>query len=1101
MTICMVVGALPTVAYAASITPKISLEEFTSQLQALKSEQNGACFSEITIEDSSDFYYIDGEKRPVVTSENERTETTVENSDIEIPLSLIEDYCEFPEISAYSLDETQENITVDKETAEHLGFEVDIDDGTAVLTQPYQTERLIVKSKYDINPLDSVSMIEGYNDLHIVQFDSQESAKAAEKYYNNQPFVEYAEPDLVVSTMDIECVENSEAYSNSLITYDNHLSWGSSSIGIDDYIDYLGNVSELPEMIVGIIDTGIDLKHEFLQDRIIETGFNLSDTGAESSEDDDEGHGTHVAGVVVDNTTENVKIMSYKVLNEYGNGDISTVSLAIDKAVSDGVNVINMSLGAKGKSSAIETAVNNAVNKGVTVCVAAGNNGADASKYTPASIGNCITVAAIDAYDKFPYWTNWGSAVDIIAPGVSIYSTYDGCDYATLSGTSMACPFVAAASVMILCKEIDFTPNKVCETLIENSRDCSPPSRLEGVKALYIGSITEYNGERTAIPEFNYETGKYSESIEIEISCNEDNAEIYYTLDGSRASQDTGILYTEPIVIDKATCLHAVAYAPGKLKSLQAYADYYITFTDPEENFVIDSQGVITDYLGTNNYLTIPDTISGITVKAIGNRVFFGSDVVMIKFPDTLTAVYDEAFFNCGELYSVEARNLKYVGNYSFGECVSLTEIDMTQLEFVDEWGFTGCLSLTGIYNDKLTEIKDYAFCYLDSVINIDLPNVTVVGEHGVSECANLKILNLPKLETLGWCGLAGLNSVEEIDLPNLTTLKITSSGMGSNFSNCDSVKKINIPKYKGELPKYVFAYTGLEEFKHDGITKVCNGAFYSSKIKSVELKNAEYVEEEAFRSCRALESVYIPNVTGVSYQAFRDADNVILLFAPSLVSAENLPLNNPNCKIYLSDKFVEYKETFYVEQNATVIAPKDSYAEIFVANGTGVYENHMHFVPCDYRDGEIENPENVTDLGRSICVTAAGLRFGFTWNNLDEIENLATDIEYGFIYSQKGAEDLSMDTVDGSTIKKVIANNRVDHGDNTSFNLVISNIPATYYGREITARAYVCIDGMYFYSNTQKGSFGEVSDLVLADNEIDEPSKNALKNLLAKES
>lgn len=1091
----MVITSVPVVAYAANSTPEISLEEFSSRLRELKTEYDENFVSEISIENDSEFYHVDGEAFPLSVEGDVNSQ--VSDDDFEIPFTAIADYCDLPEVSAYSLDENAEDITVDKETAQDLGFEVEIEDDTAVLTQPYQTKRLIVKSQYSINPLDSVAVVEGYNDLHIVQFDNQESAMEAQEYYENQKLIEYTEPDLVVSTMDIDCKENSTAYANSLITYDNHLSWGSGSIGIDDYIDYLGDVSELPETVVGIIDTGVDLNHEFLKDRIIETGFNISSSGEVNIEDDDEGHGTHVAGIVVDNTTENVKIMSYKVLNCYGNGDISDVSLAIDKAVSDGVNVINMSLGAKGTSSTIEKAINNAVDKGVTVCVAAGNNGADASKYTPACVENCITVAAIDAYDEFPYWTNWGRVVDIIAPGVSIYSTYDGCYYETLSGTSMASPFVAAASAMILCKEINFTPDKVCETLIQSGRDCSPPSRLEGIRALYIGTISEYNGERTAIPQFSIESGKYTDSVFVEITCEDKDAEIYYTLDGSRASQDTGILYTEPIFIDKATGVHAVAYAPNRLKSLQAYADYYITFTDPDENFVIDSQGVITDYLGSNKYLTIPDNISGITVTAIGKQAFFASELVMIKFPDTLTSIYDEAFFNCEELYSVEAKNLKYVGYYAFGECVSLTEIDLSQLEFVDEWGFTGCLSITSIYNDKLTEIKDYSFCYLDSVINIDFPNVTVVGEHGISECANLETINLPKLETLGWCGLSGLNSIVEIDLPNLTTLKTNSYGMGSNFSNCESAKIINIPNYTGELPKSVFAYTGLEKYSHDGITKICDNAFTRSQIKSVELKNVTYIGEHAFYNCTNLETVYIPSVTEIYNQAFRNADNVIMFFAPALVSTKNLPTYNADCKIYLSAKFAEYEETAYKEQNATIIAPKGSYAETVATNGAGVYDNNMHFISCDHRDESIENPSNVTDLGRSICASVAGIRFGFTWDNIDEIESLANEVEYGFIYSQKDAENLSIDTVDGSTIKKALAPNRIVSDGTTSFNLVISNIPSAYYDREITARAYVCIDGMYFYSNILKGSFGEVAELVLADDEIDQSTKNAVYKLL----
>ena len=78
-------------------------------------------------------------------------------------------------------------------------------------------------------------------------------------------------------------------------------------------------------------------------------------------------------------------------------------------------------------------------------------------------------------------------------------------------------------------------------------------------------------------------------------------------------------------------------------------ADYYITVTDPEENFVIDTNGIITEYNGNNNYLTIPDTIDGIVVTGIGKRVFSASDLVMIKLPDTLTYVGEGGFQGCGD--------------------------------------------------------------------------------------------------------------------------------------------------------------------------------------------------------------------------------------------------------------------------------------------------------------------------------------------------------------------------------------------------------------------------------------------------------------------
>lgn len=285
LSICVVIAGLPMTVYAASSTPGISLEEFSAQLNALTEEYDSEYIPEITIEDGSEFCHVGDEAVPL-SVEDEETATVTED-DFEIPTDGLAEYEVIPKeetgISTFSVNDLSSD-TLDKESAEDLGFEVDIDDETVTLSQPYQTQRLIVKSKYDIDPLDSVAIVEGYNDLHIVQFDSEESAKAAQEYYENQNRVEYAEPDLVVSTAEYDDVETTAADEDMGINYGEHLSWGSESIGVDDYIDYLPSADELPEIVVGIIDTGIDYDHEFLKDRVIRTNYNISSSGNENDE-------------------------------------------------------------------------------------------------------------------------------------------------------------------------------------------------------------------------------------------------------------------------------------------------------------------------------------------------------------------------------------------------------------------------------------------------------------------------------------------------------------------------------------------------------------------------------------------------------------------------------------------------------------------------------------------------------------------------------------------------------------------------------------------------------------------------------------------------
>ena len=1057
------------VVYASSITPEISLEEFTSQLQEMQAGYDDYYISEITVENGSEFYYVDGEEMPL--SEDGDIVAEVSKNDFEIPVSAISDYCEMPETSTYSLEtESAEDITVDKGTAVALGYEVEIKDDTAVLTQPYQTKRLIVKSKYDINPLDSVAIVEGYNDLHIVQFDNQESAKQAQEYYEKQKLIEYAEPDLVVTTMDIDYIDTNSAFANSISSYGSHLSWGSDSIAVDDFIDTLSEIDSLPEIVVGIIDTGIDLDHEFLKDRIIETNYNTSSSGDQNSEDDDEGHGTHVAGIVADNTTDNIKIKSYKTLNSSGSGSISNVATSVDYAVNDGVNVINMSLGTKGESTSMENAVNRATKAGVVICVAAGNDGSNASKHTPANIKNCITVAAIDEYDKAPYWTNWGRAVNIVAPGVSIYSTYNNGGYETLSGTSMACPFVCASAALLLSKNRNYSRDEICDLLVENGRVWSKATDngLVGIPALYIGNVETLLTPRTAQPYFSMEAGRYRDSITVEISCDDSDAKIYYTTDGTRATDTNGTLYTEPIVIDKVTTLSASAYAPDKLKSIQMSARYYITYLDDESNFEIDSNGIITAYYGSNEYLSVPDSINDISVIGIGESVFMSSNMVMIKLPDSATYIGRNAFLSCNKLYSVDAKNIENVQNQAFRLCSKLELFDFSKIENIGEYAFASCRSLISVNGDNITNISNYGFNGCDKIINVNIPKCIKIGDNAFASNLKLENISMSNVEIIGSRAFRSCTKLTEIYLPNLQLIEF------SAFNYCRNLTTIDISNYEGEIPRNTFSYASIENINLPRVTVLGNNSFDVNK---------------------SLKSVYLPNVITIGTNCFDGDNNLEILFAPKLTSLNSI-LPNGKCTLYLSDEFEKgINNTSYAHK---VIAPSGSYAEQWAK------ENNHTFIPSDYRDSSMDSPINVEDKGRSIRVTNAGLRFGFSWDEIPEIEELASKVDYGFVYHYNydnepyGSDKLTIDNVGIDNIKKKEAVNLDDSNDGkTVFNLVFTNIPDSNQNTNISVRAYVCIDGMYFYSNSLNGSFSEVSNLVLADEEIDNSTKTMLNKIL----
>lgn len=220
--------------------------------------------------------------------------------------------------------------------------------------------------------------------------------------------------------------------------------WGITRVG--GAVDYTGSG------VAWVIDTGIDLDHPDLN--VSQTrGRNFVTTGA--SPDDDNGHGSHVAGTIaaknnglgVIGVAAGALVIPIKVLAGNGSGSNSGVIAGVDYVASNGRagDVCNMSLGG-GLSTALDNAVKNAAAKGIKFALAAGNEAQNANNSSPGRVNgtNIITVSAFDSNNRFASFSNYGNPpIDISAPGVSIKSTYRNGAYATLSGTSMATPHVA----------------------------------------------------------------------------------------------------------------------------------------------------------------------------------------------------------------------------------------------------------------------------------------------------------------------------------------------------------------------------------------------------------------------------------------------------------------------------------------------------------------------------------------------------------------------------------------------------------------------------------------------------------------------------------
>jgi Copper amine oxidase N-terminal domain./Subtilase family. len=289
-----------------------------------------------------------------------------------------------------------------------------------------------------------------------------------------------------------------------------YMSYGLTLIGAD----VMWNRTHGENTVVAVIDTGIDYKHPELKDRII-GGKDFTGKGDFM---DDNGHGTHVSGIIaasgikVSGVAPKSNLLAVKVLDKEGEGQDQDVADGIAWAVENGAEIISMSFGSQNPSPIVRQALRFAYKKGAILVAAAGNEGdenidVDTVDY-PARYPETIAVAAVDAKKIIAPFSSKGPEVDVAGPGVDIYSTYINGKYVYLSGTSMATPHISGAIALVLsdCKRImgrKMTPEEMRNYLIMHTEDLGPKGKDD---AYGYGMFT-----------FNYGASLPSRSKEIKI--------------------------------------------------------------------------------------------------------------------------------------------------------------------------------------------------------------------------------------------------------------------------------------------------------------------------------------------------------------------------------------------------------------------------------------------------------------------------------------------------------------------------------------------------------------------------------------------------------
>ena len=357
-------------------------------------------------------------------------------------------------------------------------------EGDVVVTAPYQTMRIVLYSDTLTDSCGATQVLHypEYREF-VLQYPSQEAAQAAYEVLSAVYGVENCFPDELVTQDDLLMADTGTSSS---------LSWGARDTGMDRMKAAAPSVVGNNTATVAILDTGADTSNVLFRGHPISSASSYfkksSDNSVVNSSDysDILGHGTHVAGIIADCTPSSVSLMILRVFDEAGKSTNLVVNTALQTAISENADVINMSFGWTNPSDNVTKMLNPtfdaAFQANIPVCCSAGNNGIDVKNVYPASNDKTLAVSAvrIETDNRIQFasdYSNYGQKIDFAAPGSEIESAWIGGGKYTMSGTSMATPHLAAAAAYVKLRQPGATVEQVCNVLKRYAVDLGEAGR------------------------------------------------------------------------------------------------------------------------------------------------------------------------------------------------------------------------------------------------------------------------------------------------------------------------------------------------------------------------------------------------------------------------------------------------------------------------------------------------------------------------------------------------------------------------------------------------------------------------------------------------
>lgn len=915
---------------------------------------------------------------------------------------------------------------------------------TEYTLQNFQTARLIVRANDKFDEFGAKEHVSGFEDFHILQYESPEAAMDA--YYELQSVknVFNVAPDEVV---DGSQGETDEIISETELQNEKYLcDWSHDRTQSKRLQEYLSKSNiTLKEVVVGVIDTGVDYNHEFLKERIVRTYFNASPDGSPKDEIDNEieCHGTAVSSVIVDNSPSNVKVAVYRVFGDDGNTTtISQICAGYLKAIEHSVDVLNVSIGHYDESGMAEACIMRAYMCNIPLFTAIGNIPCIDMDSLPSSISECIVVSATDKNNTNVSWNTLSKYTDISAPGDDIPVAVIHNKYEVWSGTSFSAPCAASLGAILKSVYPNITVNQIEMRLKETSVSAEKQNYYESVQnnnldnyhSLLdgVGVIQFCNAlglEKLIAPELNLEDKVYVGEQTCTITCTDENATILYTTDGTYPDYESANVYKEPFQITSRTRIRAVAYyTDGGYYSDEVESTPRIQYIDSDENFVINSNGIITQYRGNISDLFVPETINGITVTGFSKGAF--NAVIGLTLPESVAEIPANAFANNTTLEFIYAQGALNIGNFAFyesniryGDFPKAITIGNSAFEFTSKLYYVnfpnteyigkGAFMTSGIISFYGPNVKTVCNGIFERALRLEvvqLPQCNRIergigarGEFYEDQC--LLIADLPLIENLfsnSFCETL----VSSVDFPYIKEIK------SKNFYNCMCLEYINMPSLLS-VPKQAFG----------------NGNYYNLDINAKPrffcLNSTTQIKQDVF-------GVYPTSRLELSH----------------LETAESLP-QTEGCIISMPSTFKECTEDTK-GRNYTVYGTKGTYAEQW-AN-----ENGHTFIEVSQDTAVLTQlPEKYTDADAVLTADVIGFNRTYQWYANDTNDNTtgtpipnATGKEFNpadypakYYYCVVTSTDVGYDPIEIRT--NVTENTTYQSADYTEYNKAVEQAKA----------------------------------------------------------